>query len=188
MTITTTKYNYFKSLGLDGTIQDMEKKYWEAQVAGAGRTPYVLAQSGVAVPLTGVTDETILATITVPANTLGANGSIRITAGFSYTSSTNAKTPRIKFGGASGMLLFGPAITTANAQVVAQVSVHNRNSTSSQVSGYNTGTATFSTNTVAPITGAFDTTQAQTILITGQLAVGTETLTLERYTVEIVPF
>jgi hypothetical protein len=188
MSITQTKYNYFKSLGLDGTIQDMEKKYWEAQVAGAGRTPYVLAQSGVAVPLTGVTDETILATITVPANTLGANGSIRITAGFSYTSSTNTKTPRIKFGGASGMLLFGPAITTANAQVVAQVSVHNRNSQNSQISSYTSGTSTYSTSTTSPATGTIDTTQAQTILITGQLAVGTETLTLERYTVEVIPF
>lgn len=40
--------------------------------------PYILAASAVAAPTTGDTSENTLATVTIPAGALGANGIIRI--------------------------------------------------------------------------------------------------------------
>src|SRR5882757_8754527 len=51
----------------------------------------LLQKSGVSVPLTGSTSETVLATIPIPANLLGANGQLRIKAQWSCTSSAGTK-------------------------------------------------------------------------------------------------
>ena len=147
----------------------------------------VLAQSAVAVPLTGSTSETTLATITLPAGAMGANGQIEIEALFSTTNSANTKTLRFKFGGSTiHSIAF---TTTAGAQMRKRLS--NRNSASSQVAAnasaqidFNTST---STNFGAPATYAVDTSAAVTILITGQLANSGETITLESYRILLFP-
>lgn len=43
--------------------------------------------------------ETTLATVSVPANSMGPNGSVIVTAVWSYTNSANVKTMRGRFGG-----------------------------------------------------------------------------------------
>lgn len=146
-------------------------------------SPTVLGKSAVAVPLTGTTNETTLATITVPGGALGLNGQIEAILHFTYTSSANNKTLRLKFGGTTFFQI--SATTTANYQLYLRVS--NRNSAASQLAFTLTnGTSGLGQSGSAIVTGTIDTTADQDILITGQLALGTETIQLESYLITLV--
>ena len=149
----------------------------------------VLAQSAVAVPHTGDTNETILATIAVPANAIGRNGRLAISAVWSYTNSGNNKLLKIRFG-ASGSGLSGTAFlqstATTSTVMAALTSLANRNAASSQVGGAS-GSTPFGQSSGTPVTMAIDTTAATEINITGQLALATETITLESYQVLLYP-
>jgi hypothetical protein len=142
----------------------------------------VPCRSAVAVPLTGGTTETTLATCTIPAGAMGANGIMEIKSQFSYTNSAGSKTFRVKFGGTQ----FFTSTATTSAQANYFVAIFNRNATNSQVGTNQVGQ--FSGPNGNPlITSAVDTTAAQNITITGQLSVGTDTLTLESYSVILYP-
>lgn len=148
-------------------------------------TPYVLGRSAVAVSCPADTTEDILATITVPANSMGANGMLRITTLWSFTNSANLKTMRVRFGGASGtqyvLLSFNTALTASYSQIL----IGNRNATDSQV-GPMAGSTSFSTNANSPITSSVDTTAETSIVLSGQKASSGETITLEMYLVELI--
>lgn len=161
-----------------GYIRDdaMSNVYWAT-----------VGASAVAINHTGTTSETVLATVTIPASYIGANGRVRITTSWSYTSSANNKTMRARFG-LSGAGTGGTAylqIQTATGTNFNDVrEICNRNSASSQV-----GKGTFSsfgTSTNSPTTSSIATTSDTEIAITGQLASSGETLTLEYYQVEIL--
>jgi hypothetical protein len=141
----------------------------------------VLAASAVAVSHTGNTTETTLATISVPANAMGANGAIRIKALFTLTNNANNKTFRIKFGGTSLLA----ATFTANSTLSIFRTIANRNATNSQVSEAGTSSG-FGGIAAAIATAAIDTTAAQDIVITIQLANAGDSATLESYTIEIL--
>src|SRR5688500_6060251 len=84
--------------------------------------PYVLAQSAVAASHTGNTTETTLATVTVPANAIGANGRLRVTSLWSHTNSANSKTLRVRFGGAAGTIYTSLTVTTTlSTRVLSEV-------------------------------------------------------------------
>jgi len=143
---------------------------------------HTVAMSNVAVPLTGTTAETVLATIALPANVLGPNGACKIFAHWSYTNSANTKTMRYRLGaagaGIAGTSLYGFNRTTqlSDAYVLA---VGNRNALNAQLS-HVVGV------TGAKITAAINTGAAFEIALTGLLAVAGETLTLEAYCVELL--
>lgn len=146
------------------------------------QAPRTLAQSAVAVPHTGDTVEFTFATVTVPANAIGINGRIEIKAEFSHTGSANAKTGRIRFG---GTLLVSNAPTAA-VTLRLQCAAANRGVANSQrASGFAQTSVATSTEIVA--TSAIDTTANADITITGQLALGSETITLESYQVILYP-
>lgn len=141
-----------------------------------------LAQSAVAAPVTGTTSETVLATIPIPANSLGVNGTLRITTLWTITSSANNKTLRVKLGGTP----FLDIAMTTTASAHFQTHIRNRGAANSQI-GFILGSGfPFSTSGGSPSTGAVNTATAQNLEITGQLANGTETITLEAYTVELI--
>jgi hypothetical protein len=140
----------------------------------------ILSQSSVAVSVTGTTTETNLVTITVPANRMGANGRLRITAHWSYTNSANNKIQRIRF---AGTQLFASTQTTTTQQKVIS-EIGNRNSLSSQVTGVG-GTVDGLGAGTALVTTTHDTASNQNITLTGQLANAGETITLESYVVEL---
>jgi hypothetical protein len=147
----------------------------------------ILQQSAVAVPHTGDTNETILATIAVPANALGKNGRLTIDGYGSVTNSANNKTFRVRWG-ASGSGLSGAQMSLVALTTVATArlkgDIENVNATNAQKSYANLNAFTSS----APVqTGAIDTTAATEINITGQLALGSETITLEAYQVLLYP-
>ena len=140
----------------------------------------VLAQSAVAVSLTGTTAETVLATVTVPGNLMGLNGSLRISPIWSGTNNANIKTGSVKFGGVSHA---SHALASA-LSAASMFTIRNRGSLASQIT-YNGAPGTVST--VANTTSSVNTASDVVLQITGQLAVSTDTLTLEGYTVELDP-
>ena len=133
------------------------------------------------VSLTGSTSVVTLATITIPAGLLGANGKLKIYPLWATTNNANVKTLRVVFGGS--------ALTTMTSQSVPNnsglVIIRNINSESVQKcsSGLVAGIGSSSGSIASP---TVDTTAATTLVISGQLAVGTDTMTLEDLFVEVV--
>lgn len=153
-------------------------------MCGTLGTRYVLAKSGVAVSHTGDTNETALATVPLPANAMGPNGVLFITAIWSYTNSANNKIMRTRLGGISGTV-FGQTTATTSAVLREQREIHNRNSASSQV-GFQLGSGGWITSSSALATASIDTTSAQDIVLSALLANSGETITLEAYVVEVI--
>lgn len=135
---------------------------------------------------TGNTTETILKTIAIPADTLGANGLLKIRASGTITSSANNKTIRFRLGGISGDVLASALVYTTNATWFAEIDVQARNSTSSQkaMGWTNRGTDGLLTR-AGPTTTTRDTTTALDLVITGELASAGESISVDDYTVEI---
>ncbi len=144
----------------------------------------VLAASATPQSVTGTTSETVLATVTIPAGLMTANGQLRIRSLWSYPNSANNKIPRMRLGGTSGTIFLGPTFTTtASAQYDSHI--RNRNAQNSQVS-WNFSSAGTGTSTGTVTTGTVDTSAAQDLVLAGVLANTGETLTLETYTVELL--
>lgn len=144
----------------------------------------LLAKSGVASSHTGDTNESILATITIPANTIGANGVLRVTSFWSMPSSANNKTLRHRLGGIGGTAVFSTVVTTvANMRVESTTIAANATNAQNTISYAPRGTDQLVTaNTVT--TSALDMTTSQTLVITDQNASAGETVTLIGFVVE----
>lgn len=149
------------------------------------KTPYVLAQAVVNASCAANTTENVLATITVPANTLGLNGSVEILTTWSMTNSANAKTTRVRFSGAAGTEFQSRVITT---QVSSQqvTSISNAGAANAQ-RGMGLGSPGNGETTNAIVSGSVDTTVDTTIVISGQKASSGETLTLVKYRIVVYP-
>lgn len=161
-----------------------DRKATAAQIAAyvALRCGYVAHQSAVNSAVTGTTTETTLATFTIPANSIGPNGSVDILTLFGYTNSANAKYLRIKI---NGTLIFSiTPTTTASAQLL--FSLANRNSAASQVANA-TGLTGIGSATGAEQTFTFDTTADLTVTITAQLSMTGEEIRLARRRCTIFP-
>jgi len=142
----------------------------------------VLARGNVAIPLTGTTAETDYVLVTVPGGAMGPNGAIRITTLASAgASNANAKNIRYRFGG-NAFQNFSLASTLSNE---GMRTVANRNSQTAQVAAVS-GPTTFGNVGAAPAVLAIDTSAPFDIRITGLLANAGDTLTLERYLIEIL--
>lgn len=144
---------------------------------------YILAASNVAGSAkTGDTLESTLATIQVPANSMGANGTLRITVTARCTGTAGTKTLRVKFGGTSFS-------ETANGTTILSVRnaahVSNRNATNSQV-GMGLGSTGYGGSANDVTTGAIDTTANQDITITGQLSNAGDSIAIAQYLVELI--
>lgn len=162
------------------------------------KAPLILAQSNASSSVTGTVNETTLATITVPAGAMGANGALRITLIATANSSTNNKTVKVNFG-ATNYLNVNLGTAQSLLALRTQVEIRNRNSTSSQIGYVASGEAGLQSPGARPmgvgfgesasvaVTSTIDTTAGNAITITGTLANTDDTLTLEGYTVEVLP-
>jgi len=145
---------------------------------------YILGKSAVAVSGAADTNENTLATITVPANAMGANGQIHIRLRGTFTNNANVKTLRIRLGGIAGTILFTQTVTSSVCTQM-DVVIGNVNDAAVQVAWFvgTRGTGTAEGGAAAPTAGAVDTTAAQDLVITMQKATGTDTMTLTGYSV-----
>lgn len=154
--------------------------------AGAPGFATVLAQSFVAASGAADTNENALATITVPANTLGANGGVRVHTFWTFTNNANNKIIRVRFGGAAGTAYIGSVLASRSSAMAVTV-INNRNATNSQAgNSLGTDSSGGALSGGAIVTSSVDTTASTTIVISGQKATGTDTLTLEGYLVEVI--
>jgi hypothetical protein len=165
------------TLQFDGSIwQEVSRSN-----SSAPRT-IVLQTSAIAIPHPGtITTEHTFASVVVPAGILGLNGILEVDAVFSYTNNSNTKSFKFRYGG--GAFFASSATATASAGFLKQL--QNRGVTNSQV-GASASSQTYGTSASAPYTSAIDTTVTTSVDITGQLAVGTDAMTLERYTVRVI--
>lgn len=161
------------------TAKDVEADTKFAQLySGIGG---LIAKSGAAVSHTGNTTETTLVTIPIPANTLGANGVLFVTTMWTNTSSANVKTSRVKLGG----ITIGSAAATVVTTIRMDTTLFALNATNSQ------STVSFASRGSDAILvqnaqlSAVDMTVDQSLVITAQLSLGTETMTLIGYLVEV---
>ena len=133
------------------------------------------------VVLTGSTSGVTLATITIPAGLIGANGKLKIYPLWSTTNNANVKTLRAVFGGSACTTMYSQSVPNNSGLVI----IRNTNNEAAQktssglVAGIGASSGSIASTTI-------DTTAATAITITGQLAVGTDTLTLEDLFVEVV--
>jgi hypothetical protein len=137
--------------------------------------------------LTGSTSEAVLGTVVIPAGSMGPNGYIRCTAIFSgITNNANNKSVRFRLGGLSGTN-FSSATDTTNVSAIHTCEIHNRNSVAAQV-GWGVGSRGTDglQQFTSPQTGTIDTTVSQAVVVTAQLATGTDSITLESFHVEVV--
>lgn len=129
-------------------------------------------------PLTGSTSLTVLASILVPAGLMGLNGSIRVSAGTTITNNANTKTLSFALGGAA---LLSVSTTAATGLQLTSI-IGNRGALSSQISR-----AYGNNGAGSEVTSAINTGVDQILTINGQLGVGTDSMTLDSYVVEVLP-
>lgn len=151
-----------------------------------GVAPFLFSQGNTALTVPADTTEDTLATIILPANSLGANGCVVLRTTWSETASANAKTMRAYLGGTGGTKFFETQVTSGTALASTRLStICNRNVTNSQVSTALDGN--FANSAQAVSTGAQDTTTALNIVITGQKATAGESLVLQQYSITLEP-
>lgn len=148
-------------------------------------TDKVIAQTAVAVPLTGSTSETTLATITVPASAMGANGRVEIYIDTGFTGTAGNKTINVYFGGTLTMTHAAGAAETIGRP--SDIRITNRNNASSQRWDARWINASSSQGKASQGTTAINTGSSVDIVIKGQLGNAADTLTLEAYQVVVYP-
>lgn len=116
--------------------------------------------------------------LTIPANSMGANGTLRVYTTAALTSSAGTKTIRTRFGtaGTGGQLASNTAAFTTTAAASPFVGISNAGLTNDQ---YGTASLGYGSTGAAGQTvthTTLDTTQAQVITITGQLGTNTDYL------------
>jgi hypothetical protein len=145
--------------------------------------PRNVASSGVQSGVTGTTDETTLATITLPAGSMGANGWIRLRTQTSQTNNANSKIFKVYMGGEE--VINSTAGYTDSSATSRITQVWNRGAENSQVTGPKSAVNDPSETASALTTFAVDTSADVTILITGRLTDGADELNLEAYSLEV---
>lgn len=140
----------------------------------------VLASSVDAIAHTGTTNETTIATVTIPANALLAGDRLRIQSYWSYTNGANDKVIRVKFGGTT--IYAATQTTTAAVRDEREILIRGASSQLAQA-GTTGGFGAFSS---APSSLSIDGTAAIAITFTGALEVDSENITLESYLVTLI--
>jgi len=132
------------------------------------------------------TSETILKSVTLPALKLGSV--IDIDTLFSWTSSANTKTFRIRLGGIGGAIVFQAGQTTSQHQQQKTI-IYNRDF-NSQLFLQNTVNGGYTGSSAAVNTSAIDTSVSTTLVFTGQLNAGAalalESVSYEAATVKVI--
>lgn len=125
-----------------------------------------------------------LITYTLPGNSLGVNGQLRCGHEVSVTNSAGVKTYNIKFG---GTIIATTGVTTV-AQVTGAARIRNRGVANAQVFPASSTGGAQGTTAAAIVQAAIDTTVAQTVVYSGNLATATDFVVIEGVTIESFPW
>lgn len=154
-----------------------------ASSASVGSLPAwrCLARSGVAATIdANSTGELPVGQFKLPGGILGANGVLRVTTIWTVTNNGNTKTARVRLGG-----MGGTAFTFAfsgQVSIVSVFNIHARGAQNSQLCSSGLEGSAASANQSATV----DFTQDQQIIITGQKNTGSDTMTLEGWSADIL--
>lgn len=148
----------------------------------SGVLPLVIAKSAVAVSGAANTNENTLATISIPAGSMGPNGVLRVYTSWACTNSANNKTFRIKLGSTS----YGAQVSTTITGLTMSSVIQNRNDAASQIASSGVMSASSGLLSQLNTTGTENTASALNLTLTGQKASAGETLTLNNYMVELI--
>lgn len=146
---------------------------------------HILGKSSVAVSGAADTNENTLATVSLPA--MNANDQVRARMRFTVTNSANLKTFRARISGISGTIFLTDTLTSSQgSNYYAELVVGLRNATNSQIASHFGMRGNTAAGNAAVVTGAVNMSVATSLVLTGQKATGSETLTLEWYSVELL--
>ena len=158
--------------------------------ASTAFTPYipaspVLITSGGAAYTQTIGSDITLANITVPGGLMGANGALRIETVYDQTTpvTANAKSENVKLGSATVHTLN----TGGNTFTSEFFTVKNRGIPNSQLSYRANQSIGGNQTTNSAVFAAIDTSISQPLTFTGQIAVATDYIVLEGFTVEVLP-
>lgn len=140
----------------------------------------LIGQSGAPASATGSTTETVLATVTIPANTIGRNGVLRVSGLFSFSGSAGTRAGRVRLGSTT---IFNNSQASTSVAIEFLRTIRAANATSVQ-SMMNVSATVSGVSTSAAITTNVDTTQDQTLTISATLGDASDTATLLGYTIE----
>jgi hypothetical protein len=146
-----------------------------------------LYRSGTRVSHTGNTNETILLTIPVAANSMGVNSQIALQLGVSGTVNSNNKTYKVYFGPTGsglGGTLVATSVMTTSPDGNGTWFIGNRGSLTSQVA---TGTLSGAFTSSNSITSSVNTLNSCEINISGQLATSTDTIAIDLVNAQLMP-
>lgn len=132
---------------------------------------------------TGVVTAVTGPQITIPAGALGPNGALRTTTLWSALNNANAKTVIASLGGIQ--ILNGGIASAGAAQVLSML--YNRGSAAINIAMPPANTTGLGTAGASLSQLAINTALAQTLAISGQLAVATDFLVLEAFMLEVSP-
>lgn len=134
---------------------------------------------------TQVITEQILRTDTIPAGGMGIDGGLLAYSTWSFPNNANNKSIRVRLGGIGGTAHLAISLTTQVSYFDVR-KIRNRGSASLQV-GASAAGVTLGASTSAVSTGAIDTSAAQDLVYTGQLAAATDFLILEARETWLLP-
>lgn len=158
--------------------------YGNAAITG-GNTWFVPTggASGVASASTNVITEESLASIALPA--LNGGSAVRIQFHVSCTNNVNAKTMRVRYGGAAGTILIATSVASGTG-FGFWMTLQNRGATNSQY--LNIGADAFHPlgSSGPGQTFSIDTSAAASLVISSQKGTGTDSLSLESYLIEVL--
>lgn len=151
--------------------------------SGAGMKTRVLAASAVPVTVTGTTSETTLATVKIPGGIMGKRGMLRVVSLWTPTGAGGTKDLRMRMG-AGGPSPFYTQFSSNLMYYDADRYIANRNTELQQIVRAQNNLQSSTTNGVQ-VTN-IDTRSDFDLIFTGKLAVGTDSITLEMYLIELV--
>jgi hypothetical protein len=143
--------------------------------------PYILGKSSLAVTAPLDTNANTLATVTVPAGVMGANGLLRIKAEFNAATATTNRTCVIALG-ATAMVT---KILSNEVDMLLEGEISNANSASAQYC-IPTFTTVNGIQLLTPTTGAINTALATAVNFIVTKATGADPLILKTYSVELL--
>ncbi len=158
--VTTGNDAFVKVVGanLNGVLGDVDS-------AKHGRLLGVFHKDATVRSHTGDTDTTTLETITVPANTMGSEGAIRLNVHFDMDGTAGAKNVSTKFGGTTMNVSF---LSSGILLLDYEVVIFNNGATNAQITRFR---ITYNTGAVVLATGStsIDTTSDADLVVTVQL-------------------